>query len=300
MLKFKKLSLEDKENMERLCYKECCPGPENCFNNMFIWQRHYKPEICYFESQIIMKLTAYNKTAFSYPMGEGALETAVDAVRAYCEELALPVILMGHGEAQAEKLEKAYPGRFDFMWDRDYSAYVHSINNLAEYPGKSLHSKRNFCNYFEANNNWEFVPITAELIPACMDFMENWLMDNAERLDPSASHELTALTLAFDNFARLGMEGGALYADGRMVGFTMGEKCTENCFVCHFEKADGNIKGAYPMTCRELARMVRSKHPTVQFINREEDMGIEALRRSKLSYKPDFMVPQFFARWKDE
>ena len=54
------------------------------------------------------------------------------------------------------------------------------------------------------------------------------------------------------------------------------------------------------MTCRELARMVRSKHPTVQFINREEDMGIEALRRSKLSYKPDFMVPQFFARWKDE
>ena len=144
------------------------------------------------------------------------------------------------------------------------------------------------------------MPITPELIPACMDFMENWLMDNAERLDPSASHELTALTLAFENFSELGMEGGALYADGRMVGFTMGEKCTANCFVCHFEKADGNVKGAYPMTCRELARMVRSKHPTVQFINREEDMGIEALRRSKLSYKPDFMVPQFFARWKDE
>ena len=119
MLKFKKLSLEDKENMERLCYKECCPGPENCFNNMFIWQHHYKPEICYFESQIIMKLTAYNKISFPYPMGEGALETAVDAIRAYCEELALPVILMGHGEAQAEELEKAYPGRFDFMWDRD-------------------------------------------------------------------------------------------------------------------------------------------------------------------------------------
>lgn len=300
MLEFKSLTLGDKERMEQLCYKECCPGPENCFNNMYIWRHHYKPEICYLNEQIILRFYAYKKPTYSYPMGPGELKEAVEAVKRHTDEKGEAFVLMGHSEEQAASLEAAFPGVFEFMWDRDYSAYVHDIERLAEYPGKALHSKRNHCNQFEAAHDWSFVPITAQLIPECLDFMERWLMDNALRLDPSVSHELTAMSSAFENFEALKFEGGALYAEGRMLGFAMGERCTESCFVCHFEKADAEIKGAYPMVCRELSRMVRDKHPEVRFMNREEDMGIETLRRSKLSYKPDFMVPQFFARWKNE
>ena len=39
-------------------------------------------------------------------------------------------------------------------------------------------------------------------------------------------------------------------------------------------------------------------HPQLKYMNREEDMGLEALRRSKQSYKPEFMVRKFTARWK--
>lgn len=286
--------------MEKICFESCCPGPENCFNNMFIWQHLYKPEIAYFGEQIILRFQAYNKATYSYPMGPGKLEESLEAMKEHADSMGDRFVVMGHGEEQATRLEIAMQGCFDVSWDRDYSAYVHTVDSLADYPGKALHAKRNFCNYFEANNSWEYRTIDGGLIPECIKFMDGWLMENAERLDSSVSQELTALLTAFENFDALGLEGGALFANGQMIGFSMGEQCTENCFICHFEKARYDIKGSYPMVCRELARMVRKNHPQVQFINREEDMGIEALRRSKLSYKPEFLVHQFFARWKDE
>lgn len=300
MLEFKPLTIADKEKMEAVCFEECCPGAENCFNNMFIWQHLYSPEICWFGEQILLKIRAYGKTAFAYPMGEGDLYGAVEALYEYSKANDIPFVIMGHGELQSHRLEAEFRNCFEFTWDRDYSAYVHAVKNLADYPGKALHSKRNFCNQFEANNQWEFVPLTVENIPDCMSFMEKWMEEYAERLDPSVSHELIALNTAFENFCQLKLEGGALYANGEMAGFTMGEKCTDNCFMCHFEKARAEIKGAYAMVCRELARMVRDRHPEIVYINREEDMGIESLRRSKLSYKPDFLIHQFFAVWKGE
>ena len=68
-------------------------------------------------------------------------------------------------------------------------------------------------------------------------------------------------------------------------------------FDVHFEKAEININGAYPMVCRELTRMVMAAHPNLRYINREDDMGIEALRTSKLSYKPEFLLNKNLARW---
>ena len=300
MLEFRPLSVADKEKMEKICYESSCPGPENCFNSMFIWRHLYKPEIAYYGEQVILRFMAYKKPTYSFPMGPGNLDEALEAMKDHADSMGERFIVMGHGEEQATRLEIAMPGCFDVTWDRDYSAYIHTVDSLADYPGKSLHSKRNFCNQFEANNEWEFVPISGELIPQCMEFMDKWLLENAERLDSSVSQELTALLTAFENFEALRLEGGALYVNGEMVGFTMGEKCTDNCFICHFEKARYDVKGSYPMVCRELARMVRENHPGLKYINREEDMGIEALRRSKLSYKPEFLLHQFFARCIDE
>ena len=57
------------------------------------------------------------------------------------------------------------------------------------------------------------------------------------------------------------------------------------------------MNGAYPMTCRELTRMLMAKYPSLRYINREDDMGIEALRRSKESYKPAYLLKKYTATW---
>ena len=91
-----------------------------------------------------------------------------------------------------------------------------------------------------------------------------------------------------------------LYANGEIMGFTMGEFASRDTFDVHFEKARVDINGAYPMVCRELTRMLIAKHPNLKYMNREDDMGLESLRTSKLSYKPEYLLKKYTARWIDE
>ena len=87
-----------------------------------------------------------------------------------------------------------------------------------------------------------------------------------------------------------------LIADGRLVGFTVGEVISSDTFCTHFEKTYTDIDGAYTMLCREMARMVMAKHPDVRYVNREDDMGNPALRTSKLSYKPEEILIKYIVR----
>ncbi len=91
-------------------------------------------------------------------------------------------------------------------------------------------------------------------------------------------------------FARL-----LLRSQGRVVAFTMGSLINGETVDVHFEKAYSDIQGAYPIINREFARWVRTHHPDVRWLNREDDMGLEGLRRSKLSYYPDRMVEKSLA-----
>ena len=86
-----------------------------------------------------------------------------------------------------------------------------------------------------------------------------------------------------------------LRSGGKIIGFSMGEMAGRDTFDVHFEKADIDINGAYPMVCRELTRMVMRNHPELLYMNREDDMGLEGLRRAKESYIPDLLLEKLLA-----
>ena len=141
------------------------------------------------------------------------------------------------------------------------------------------------------------MPLTRELIPACEQMLTAWTEDNAERLDDSIVYEHDAIERAFRHYEELGLEGGVLYADGKILGFSFGEMTSSDTFNVHVEKAAADINGAYPMVCRELVRMLMEKHPELVWINREDDMGLESLRKSKESYKPAYLLKKYAAQW---
>ena len=84
--------------------------------------------------------------------------------------------------------------------------------------------------------------------------------------------------------------------DARAVAFSMGSFTAPGCFDVHFEKAYADVEGAYPVINRELARYIRRLYPDTQWFNREDDMGLEGLRKAKLSYYPDILLEKFTAR----
>lgn len=300
MLEFKTLTLADKAWVDQLVMQENSPSAGFNFGNIYLWNENLEQLVACADGRMVTKLRRGNQTAFVFPIGRGPLAPAVEAIREFAAAQGIPLVLRGLTEKHMAQLVEAYPGGFSYTENENCADYVYLAEKLATYSGKALHGKKNHCNRFEAENDWDFVPLSRELIPGCLDMLENWTEENAQRLDPSIGLERRAILKAFAAYEKLGLEGGVLRIQGKIVGFSLGEFTSPDCFDVHFEKADGGINGAYPMVCRELTRQLMAAHPQLKYMNREEDMGLEALRRSKQSYKPEFMVRKFTARWNND
>lgn len=296
MIEFKTPTLCDKAWVDPIVLAEDSPSADYNFGNIYIWDKYYRQLICRFGDRMLTKLRYEGKPAFVFPIGSGPLRPAIQALEDFAAMKGCPLVIRGITAKHRDMLEAEYPGRFCFSPEEKNFDYIYLAERLASYAGKALHGKKNHCNRFEAEHDWDFVPLTRELIPGCLDMLDVWTEENAQRLEKSVSHEHDAIIRAFAAFERLGLEGGVLRSSGQILGFSLGEMTSRDTFDVHFEKAEIDVNGAYPMVCRELTRMLLARHGALKYINREDDMGLEALRRSKLSYKPEYLLEKFIAR----
>ena len=296
-IEFKTVTLCDKAWVDEIVRAENSPSADYNFGNIYIWDKYYRQLVARAGDRMLTKLRYEGHPAFVFPIGSGPLRPAVELLRSYAAWRGYPLVIRGITDRHRTMLEEEYPGCFAYALEENNLDYLYLAEKLASYAGKALHGKKNHCNRFEAENDWSFSPLTREQIPACMDMLDVWTEENSERLDKSVANEHDAIIRAFAAFERLGLEGGVLWANGKIVGFSLGEMCAEDTFDVHFEKAQIDLNGAYPMVCRELTRMLMTRHPNLKYINREDDMGLEPLRRSKLSYKPEYLLNKYIARW---
>ncbi|MBQ6371544.1 MAG: DUF2156 domain-containing protein [Oscillospiraceae bacterium] len=299
MIQFHPVTLNCKASMDPVISAENSRSADFNFGNIYIWDKRYRQLICRIGDRIAVKLRYEGKPTFVFPIGTGPLRPAIEALHEFADYKKYPFTLRGITEENLALLESEYPGCFEFTEDTSCADYIYSIEKLSTYSGKALHGKKNHCNRFEAEHKWEFTPITREIIPKCLDMLLIWDEDNAERLDKSISYEHDAIIRAFAAYEELELLGGVLIADGEIVGFSIGEPACSDTFDVHFEKAVYTMNGAYPMVCREMSRLVMQRYPDIRYINREDDMGFETLRQSKLSYKPEYLLKKYTARWID-
>ena len=107
--------------------------------------------------------------------------------------------------------------------------------------------------------------------------------------------ERAAINKALRDYDIIDLDGMIIVYEDRPIAFTIGSRISNNTFDVHFEKAMSGINGAYAAINYEFARYIRDKYPDIKYLNREEDMGIEGLRKAKESYKPHHMVEKCWA-----
>lgn len=300
MLQLHPVTLEDRQWIVSVAAAENSRNADHVFGNLYMWAERYAYRICRLGDRQIAAFRSKGAPAFEFPIGAGELADAVLEMKAYAQAQNVCLRIFGVEQTQKEALEALFPGKFDFRRLRIADDYLYRAEELARYPGARYQKKKNFCNRFERENpDWSFEPLTAAQLPACLQMLERWMAENADRLEDGVRDEYDALRRGFAAFDRLGLEGGVLRSGGRVLGFSAGEPCGSDCFVVHFEKADAAVPGAYAVICREMSAMALRHHPGLVYINREDDMGIDGLRRSKLSYHPAFLLEKYLAVWKE-
>lgn len=293
MIELHSVTLADKAWIDPLVWAEGSSSADFNFGNIFLWDRSFHQYVGRSGDRVVV-LPSYEDTPFfAYPVGFGSLADTLQEMKLYAAEKGFPFTLRGVTQDHLADIRKLYHDRCEIISERPLWDYIYSAKKLATLSGKHLHGKRNHIHRFEEENDWSFAPLSESDFPECIDLLDNWMQENPEDIDAGATDERMAIDRAFSHFRELGLTGGVLRTSGRIAAFTMGEPVCAHTFVVHFEKARSDINGAYPMINREFVRLVRSRYPFAVWINREDDMGLESLRRSKESYHPDHMVEKY-------
>lgn len=299
MIEFQKLDVTRKSEYTPLLNTAAHRGCAFSFANLYMWGRQCAALV---EGRLTFFSHFAGHSMYPFPMGEGDPKPALDAIIADAGERGIPCRITGLTQPEMETLEALYPGRFRFHWDRDSFDYVYDINDLAELKGRKFQQKRNHLNRFTQDHPDACVlPLAESNLEECREFVDSWYaLRREENPHEDIQMEQVAISRAFRHYSELGMEGLVLYVDGRIVAMTMGSFLGENTIDVHFEKADHTIQGCYGAINRAFARYIRGKFPQVRYLNREDDMGLEGLRRAKLSYQPHHMVEKGWALLMEE
>ena len=300
MIDFQRLDLDQKSRYDAILTNCGQRGCGYSFVNLFLWGRQ---KAAFLRERLALLSQFDRRIVYPFPVGEGDLKEAIDTLIRDAQDRGIPCYLSALLKEDCETIEALYPGRFTFHSDRDSWDYVYNIHDLADLKGRKFQKKRNHLNRFEeAHPNCQFLPLDESNRVAAFMMLGQWYRDRA-KIDTEHNFKLEQLALqrAFAFQKELGLEGLVLVEDGKVLAFAMGSRLNSTTFDIHFEKALEEVDGAYPAINRGFARYLREKYPELLYLNREDDLGLEGLRKAKLSYNPAFMVEKYWARlWEAE
>lgn len=288
---FHRLTIDDREAFQAVSLDA---GRRNCnfsFANLIGWQFWFDTELCLLPGAAVLRFNLDGHRAYMVCCGGNPSEALLGAL---CDDAASAgdsLCLMGLEDGQAEELRRLCPDSVRVEPRRNQYDYIYRRADLASLAGGKLKGKRNHVNKFRLDNpHFEYRPLDPTMFDECRRLEALW-RDAREHENPDYGDTIVAeqrvMETVFANWERLGMVGGSVYTAGRMVAFTYGSPVTRDTLDVCVEKADRSVDGAFSIINQQFAAHLPE---SVVYLNREEDMGLEGLRKAKLSYHPELLL----------
>lgn len=296
MIQFKKLDITQKAAYDDFLLHCGLRGCEYNFANLYLWGRQ---RAAFLGDNLVFFSQFNQRSVYLFPVCRGDIKEVLDAIIHDAKTRDIPCRITSLTHEECDLLESLYPNQFHFHHDRDSFDYLYNIEDLATLKGKKFQKKRNHLNKFkQLHPDYRLEPLTAETIPMVEDLLRRWYAAKLEA-DPSADFymEQVAISKALRHWQELNMEGLVLMVDDEIQAMTMGSFLAANTFDVQFEKALDET--AYVAMCNGFAAHLMNKYPHLRYLNREDDLGIEGLRKSKLAYNPVMLIEKHWACLKE-
>ncbi|MBZ4645467.1 MAG: uncharacterized protein PWR27_1746 [Petroclostridium sp.] len=297
MIQLSDITIDNKELFDKYFSMKQYEISDFTFTNLFMWRNSYNIKYAIINDFLCIFAQYKNNNPFTLmPVGTGDITPVIEELITYFDSQGNKLIIKSLTNDMISEIESRLPGKFIFKPERSLYDYVYLSEDLIYLEGKKFHAKRNHINKFLSTYDYTYHPLTAELVDECIAAEEEWCQkrncDESEGLE----QEKAAIIDALNHFERLKFKGGIIKVNNKVVAFTFGEQFAKDMAVIHVEKADPDIQGSYAMINQKFCEKEWSN---VKYINREEDMGIEGLRKAKLSYRPVRMIEKSIAVLKE-
>jgi len=240
------------------------------FSNIFMWRNVMNYRYAIIDEKLCIFSQYRDELPFVfYPLGNGDITSVFNNID-------FPILMKPLDDKMSENLKILFP---DIQQElrSELSDYIYSTSDLANLSGKKFHKKRNHVNKFISSYKYEYVSNDIPLLKQAVDELFH------EKVNQDFTDEYNATIELVNNFEKLDLKAGIILVDGNIAAYSIGEKQTPNTALIHIEKANRHYDGAYAIINYEF---VRHEFMDTEYINREEDMGIEGLRQAKESYFP--------------
>ena len=297
MIQFQKLDPANKAAYDVYLLNCGQRGCEYNFSNLYLWGRQ---KAAFLGDNLVFFSQFNQRSVYLFPLCQGDIKQVIDAIIHDARTRGIPCRLTSLTHQDCDLLETLYPGQFHVHHERNSFDYIYNVGDLATLKGKKFQKKRNHLNKFrQAHPDYRVEPITEANTPLVVSLLDRWYQQKLEA-DPTADYhmEQAAIYRALRHRQELDMEGLVLMDGKEILAMTMGSMLAANTFDVQFEKAIDET--AYVAMCSGFAAYLMEKYPHLQFLNREDDLGIEGLRKSKLAYNPVILLEKHWACLKED
>ena len=290
---FRPITAADADLLRSFTTESKCMNCDMNVANLCSWQFLYHTECAVVEGFLVLRFVLDGHVTYMKPIGKGDLRHVLELLMADARSLGDTLRVACVCPCAQALMDESMPGAFTYSVNRDKSDYLYLREKLVTLSGKKLQPKRNHISKFKRMYpHYEYRPLTADLVPECIRLGEEWCQTSDSGLWHAMQAEQRMIAYALQHIDELHILGGALFVEGRMVAFTFGARINAEAFDVCVEKADTAYEGAYAMINHEFVSWLPEE---IVYINREEDLGLEGLRRAKLSYYPDLMLDKMVA-----
>lgn len=288
----KKLTINDYDIIKKYLDQADYEGYNSNFVTMMMWNHEYHIEYEIHEHFLIM-LHHYKDLYFwAMPFTtKDYYREAIDYMIKYSHNHNFEFLMDCAISSFVEEIKKIYGTQLLYERTPYNDDYVYDKNMLMTLSGKKMQKRRNHYNAFcKQYPQYEYRDLDfTDDFNDVLECLSKWESNKHEQSE-SLTSEIYGIMLLLSSQNLLDVKAGAIYIDGVMEAFIMASRLNHKTIQIHVEKANKNIRGLYPAILKEL---LEHHFKDELYVNREEDMGLENLRKSKLSLHPIHMVEKY-------
>lgn len=294
-LKFREIQNEDIENISSFFELRSNKTCDSVFLDVFLWKDYYNVKFATWENKaLFLTMEIDGKIYATLPMcREKQLKPAFFVLQNYFNKILKTKLEIFLGDEESVNILHLNRNEFKVFELEDARDYIYSAEALKNLSGKKLRKKKNHINSFirENEGNFFYKQLCCKNESEIIQFLDNWRFEKGNDVEEHLDGEIHGIKNILENCNELKVIMAGVYVNNKLEAFTIGTyNKVERMAIIHIEKANSNIRGLYPYINQQF---IINAFPQANIVNREDDLGIDGLRKAKLSYEPLFFAKKY-------